>query len=152
MGKVIKGQLTKFFLFVLTVLVFLGGCQKKQILSRVYDESEIGAKIVSVSVLAYDQNVSNNVATSLKKEKMPVKKDSVYTIECNFSYYGKKCNNPLMKSYETDFDGFIRFSLLKENRRIYMCQKDFKGEAKQYMFDELMEELFDDMDIDVSKL
>jgi hypothetical protein len=136
----------KNLLLVVLSLFLLSGCLKKEIYTKIYDKSEIGLNLKSVSLSGDNFFLLDKVEKSLKKRGLSIKEDSLYKIKL-ISHYVVSCSNPIVKSTGSDFDGFIRLSLLKNSTEIYRCQQDFKVKVTQDMVDRLVGLIFSDMKI-----
>ncbi len=59
-------------------------------------------------------------------------------------YHVGSCNNPVVKSIGSDFDGYVRVEILKGLDCIYKVQSDFKSDeesAKQRVFEQLQKDI-----------
>jgi hypothetical protein len=116
----LKNVLT--FLFVTLLLT---GCEQKHF-SHVYDKKEIGATIHAISITNQDTNNSKLYQTTLKKQGFKLKNKSHYSLQTQSRLYPKKCNNPLATAEQKNYIGFVQLTLLKDDKKLYMCQSDFK--------------------------
>ncbi len=135
----------KYLLSSLTILLFLTSCEDKTF-TRVYGVVETPLVINSVNLSSIYPDVKSMVEISLKREDLPIKKDASYTIKVDFMNYKKACNNPMTSAYDATYSGFIRLTLLKDSKRIYMCQKEFRGELSIGVIDDLLALMRDDLE------
>ena len=131
-------------LFLILVLLFTG-CEQKHF-SHVYDKTEIGAKISSIS-LKYEEDKNKNLyKTKLKEHGFKLTTNSPYTIKIESRLYPKKCNNPLATSEQKSYIGFVKLTLFKAQKRIYLCQSDFREKDEiQETFEDLIDIMIDEM-------
>jgi len=52
----------------------------------------------------------------------------------------------MTSAYDASYDGFVRLTLLKNNQKVYMCQKDFKGELSVRAVEKLLILMRDDLE------
>ncbi len=112
-------------LFVLFTLLFFTGCEQKHF-SHVYDKNEIGSTIESISIINQDINNSKFYKTALQDEGFKLKEKSPYKLQTQSRLYHKRCNNPLATTEQKSYIGFVQLTLFKGDKRIYMCQSDFR--------------------------
>ena len=107
------------------VALLLLGCEQKHF-SHVYDKQEIGSNIKTISIISQDTNNSTLYKTALEEKGFHLKKHSDYQLKTDSKHYPKKCNNPLATAEQKSYIGFVQLTLYKENKKIYMCQSDFR--------------------------
>ncbi|WP_297888953.1 hypothetical protein [Sulfurihydrogenibium sp.] len=114
----------KRILFIFGIcLILLSGC-KKPVYYKIYDSSYVG-KISCLKIESNDYLIKEKVSKFLKK--------GIINSGCNiklviYAKYLTQCNNPNVKAFGADFDGYLRFSVIDENKNleIFRIQTDFK--------------------------
>lgn len=135
----------KVFTISAFVLLFLSACDNKTF-SKIYQQTPDALEIKSVELICIYPTVQNFVKKALSNEKIHLNTDSIYTLKIDYMDYKKACNNPMTSTYDATYDGFIRLTLLKESKRIYMCQKDFRGELSVSIIEDLLTLMRDDLE------
>lgn len=130
---------------LLCILIFTG-CQDKTY-SRIYKKEEIGAKISTLSISDINQTTKSIAISALKNSNFKVATGSPYVLEIDGATYPKKCNNPNTSTYEATYDGYIKLTLLKNMKRVYMCQKDYHGTLNEEVIEALVEKMKDDLEL-----
>jgi len=113
------------FLFI--VLMIFTACNNDKTVTKFYQKIEI-KKIDSIDLISIYPDIKDKILQALENKNLKLKADSIYSIKVDYLNYEKVCNNPMTSAYDATFDGFIRLTLLKNDKRIYMCQKEFRGE------------------------
>jgi len=117
-------MLKNLFLSLFIAYIFTG-CEQKHF-SHVYDKKEIGKHINSLSLTSKDINNSNFYKTKLQQNGFKLTSKSSYKLQTDSQLYPKKCNNPLATAEQKSYIGFVQLTLFKDNKKIYMCQSDFR--------------------------
>ena len=117
-------MLKNLFLSLFIAYIFTG-CEQKHF-SHVYDKKEIGATIKTISLTTQDINNSKLYKIGLEKDGFQLQKNTPYKLQTQSRLYPKRCNNPLATAEQKNYIGFVQLTLLKKQKRIYMCQSDFR--------------------------
>ncbi len=138
----------RVFWIVLVFTIFFSGCEKK-IYTKIYDE-KLAKEPISCLNLKYD----NEIVGYIIKNRPPIKK--LLKNECPFtlsivSHYVTSCSSARAKALGSDFDGFVRFEILKNGRLIYRNQRDFKGYFDESVSDSLINKMLKDLNFNFSK-
>lgn len=132
------------FLFVL--LLLFAGCDGK-IYRNIYDKSQIKTQIVSVEIIASDAFSKESVSSIMQKRGFLID-TSEYKLRVENRNYKKACTNPLSKtSSDYSFDGLLAIELFKKDIKIYTAYMDYKGEAKEALFEKLIDAMIEDLEI-----
>lgn len=135
----------KLFSILFLIIIFFNACDDK-VVTKSYIKDEINLNIESIELFCVYPNIKDKVILAIKNSDIKIKKDSNYTIKVDYTDYKKACNNPMTSAYDRTFDGFIRLTLLKNNTRIYMCQKEFRGELSVSDFEKLLTLMRDELE------
>ena len=127
------------------MLIFTA-CQDKTY-SRIYISDEIGASLSTLSVSETNQTIKSIVISALKNTDYKVATGSPYVLEIDGATYPKKCNNPNTSTYEATYNGYIKLTLLKNMKRVYMCQKDYHGTLNEEIIEDLLEKMQNDLEL-----
>ena len=130
---------------ILLILSFVG-CEERPY-TKIYNKDEIGKSLKVVSLTSKNKNFTILIENELKNYDISIDNKSPFNIEFIYAYYKKRCNNPLASSRAKSYNGFVRFSLFKDKKRVYICQKDFNGEIDKDLIEELLEVMMDDMNL-----
>ncbi len=133
--------------YLLLFIIIFTGCQDK-IYSRIYKSDEVGANIPSLSISEINQTIKSIAIVAIKNADFKVVTGSSYVLEIDGATYPKKCNNPNTSTYEATYDGYIKLTLLKNMKRVYMCQKDYHGTLNEGVMQDLLEKMKDDLEFD----
>ena len=101
------------------------GCEQKHF-SHVYDKKELGIELQTISLINQDTNNSKLYKTILENQGFKLNKEAPYKLQTQSKRYPKKCNNPLATAEQKSYIGFVQLTLFKDNKKIYMCQSDFR--------------------------
>lgn len=105
-------------LVALLASLILSGCIEREIYTQINDKTIISHPPSSVRV----EDLSNMLKTDFRNSPEAAIKISLY-VHC------AKCTNAQSRSLGSDFDGYIRITVSKENRTIARAQMDYKGEV-----------------------
>jgi hypothetical protein len=125
-------------------MIILLGCEDKTF-THVYDKQVVGKKISSIAVSESNISIKNMAIKALKSQGFDVKVGSIYVIEIEGSRYPKKCNNPNTSTYDATYDGFIKLTLLKQMKPLYMCQQDYHGRLNTNIIADLVEKMKEEL-------
>ena len=134
----------KYLLSIMIVLLL--GCEDKTF-TRIYDQKIIGEKIETIAISESNQSIKTMAITALKEEGFHVQAGASYVIEVEGSSYPKKCNNPNTSTYEATYDGYVKLTLLKHMRRLYMCQQDYHGEVNSAIIKRLLKKMKEELQL-----
>jgi hypothetical protein len=129
-------------LFLLITLLLLG-CEDKTF-TRIYQKEQVGKTIPAISISENNQTLKS-MAEKVIKEYFTLQVGAPYVLEIEGSSYPKKCNNPNTTAYDATYDGFIKLILLKNMKRLYMCQKDYHGELNPNIIHNLIKQMRRDL-------
>ncbi len=132
--------------YILLFVLFFTACQDKTY-SRIYKQSEVGTTILALSISETNQTIKAIVLKALKHTDFKVVSGSPYALEIDGATYPKKCNNPTTSTYDATYDGYIKLTLLKNMKRIYICQKDYHGRLDEGAISALLEKMQEDLKI-----
>jgi len=138
-------RILQTFFSLLFVLLLFTACNNDKTVTQTYQKIEI-PKIESIQLLSTYPEIREKVNTALKRENLKINKDSIYSIKVDYMDYKKICNNPMTSAYDATFDGFIRLTFKKDSKRIYMCQKEFRGELSVSGLEKLLTLMRDDLE------
>ncbi len=130
----------RIFAFV-AILFLLFGCGK--IYTKIYDEKEVKIPLSCLKIKS-DNLIIEYVVKNNPFIKNIEKKECQNTLKIS-SNYVTSCTSPTAKSIGTDFDGFVRFEILKDNHLIYRNQRDFKGHFTDSVAKSLIDRLKKDL-------
>jgi hypothetical protein len=130
-------------LFLLIPLLFLA-CEDKTF-TRIYQKEQIGKTIPSISISENNQTIKTMAEKILKNEHFTLQAGAAYVLELEGSTYPKKCNNPNATTYDATYDGYIKLTLLKNMKRLYMCQKDYHGDLNPSIISDLITQMKKDL-------
>ena len=139
----------RLFVLFLTALIFLGGCNRK-IYTKIYDKKLAKEPISCLSVKS-DNEVIGYIVKNRPLIKKFFKKECPFTLRIT-SNYVTSCSSYKAKALGSDFDGFVRFEIFKNNNLIYRNQRDFKGCFNKSVSDSLIERMFKDLHFQKSKM
>ena len=135
----------KIFTSLLVLLLFLTACDDK-IVSKYYLKIQSHLSIDSIQLESIYPEIQNKLNQAIKNEKLTINESAKYSIKVDYLNYKKACNNPMTSAYDATFSGFIRLTLLEDSKRIYMCQKEFRGELNVSDFEKLLILMRDDLE------
>ncbi len=130
-------------IFVAFTFFILAACENMY--AKVYKKEEVG-KINCFKVEGNDMFFNTHVIKVLQKNNIKVSENCPYILRTYFLELSK-CNSPTGKSIGADFDGYFRFTVLKDNDLIYRCQADYKGEFGEHLIDNLVKRMKKDLKI-----
>jgi hypothetical protein len=105
------------------LLLFFQGCEtKKKIFSHTYQK--LDTKISTINLI----NDNPIIQKAFQNSDFKLDKNANFTIKADYSLYPKQCNNPLATAEDKSYIGFMRFTLSQYDKKVYMCQIDFKSE------------------------
>jgi len=140
----------KNILSILFATLLLTGCKQKTF-SKIYNHEAIGSKISTVILIHKNREIKKLSEFILKNHNFSLKEKSRYTLQTNFSLYPKKCNNPLATDEQKNYIGFVQLTLFKDQKRIYLCQSDFREKSEiSDTFENLIETMVDEMELTVN--
>ncbi len=131
-------------LLLLTVTLLFTACQDKTY-SRIYKKDALDGGIPTLTLSESNQTIKTMLTSALKKRGFRVASGSPYALEIEGTRYSHKCNNPNTATYDATYDGFIKLTLSKHMKRIYMCQKDYHGALDETIMIELLERMQSDL-------
>jgi len=138
-------QFIKLFFSLFAILFFLSACGDDKTVTQTYKKVDI-AKVDSIKLLSIYPDIQEKIEQAIANENLTIKQDSPYAIKLDYMNYKKICNNPMTSAYDATFDGFIRLTFLKDDKRIYMCQKEFRGELSVSGLEKLLTLMRDDLE------
>jgi hypothetical protein len=130
--------------YLLLFILIFSGCEDKTF-SQIYDKNEVGKKITNISLSETNQTIRAVISTALEKSDFHIVSGSPYVLEFDTRVYSHKCNNPNSSAYDRTYDGFVQLKLLKNFKRIYICQKDYHGVFNDVVIEELLERMKRDL-------
>jgi len=130
--------LIRFFTF-LTLL--FAGCS--DIYTKVYDK-ELAKKPISCINIKSDNLIIENIVKENPFIKKIYKKSCPFTLKITSNYI-TSCSSLNAKALGSDFDGFVRFEVLKGVHLIYRNQRDFKGEFNENVAGSLINKMRRDL-------
>jgi hypothetical protein len=135
----------RYLLRLITFLIFLG-CEDK-ITSQLYDKSEVRKNISSISLSETNTTLREIISKAAKKSNFHLVSGSPYVLEFDTRVYSHKCNNPNSSAYNRTYDGFVQLRLLKNFKKIYICQKDYHGEFSYEVVKDLLDRMKRDLEV-----
>lgn len=133
-------------IFLFVMLLLFVGCDGK-VYTNIYDKSSVGVQIKSVKIIANDTFSKESVSKIMQKRHFLIG-DSHYILRAEHRDYKKACTNPLSKtSSDYSFDGLVLIELFKKDFKIYSAYMDYKGEAKEALFEKLIDTMIEDLEI-----
>ncbi|ABB44022.1 hypothetical protein Suden_0743 [Sulfurimonas denitrificans DSM 1251] len=131
-------------LFILVAL--FAGCDGV-IYTNIYDKSRVGIDIKSVEIVASDEFSKKSVSEIMQSRGFLVG-NSEYRLRVEHRDYKKTCTNPLSKtSSDYSFDGLVSIELFFQDKKLYNAYKDYKGEKSRELFEPLIKEMINEMEI-----
>jgi len=134
-----------FLKYLTTILFILILSCEKPFYSKIYDESYVG-KIKCLSIESSDTLLKHQILKYLDK--------NLLNQNCKFSLvvyskYLTQCNNPQVKAFGADFDGYIRLTVVdkEKNFEIYRIQTDFKGYPEEIIIKKMILKLEKDLEV-----
>ena len=127
---------------VLIALLFLG-CEDKTF-TRIYQTEYVGKPIPALSISENNQTIKT-MAEKVIQKYFTLQVGAAYVLEIESSSYPKKCNNPNATAYDATYDGYIKLTLLKNMKRLYMCQKDYHGDLNPSIINDLITQMREDL-------
>jgi len=131
--------------YLLLIILIFTGCEDK-VFSQLYDKQIVGENITDISLSETNSTLRKLISTALKNKKFHLVTGSPYVLEFDTRVYSHKCNNPNSSAYDRTYDGFVQLRLLKNFKRIYICQKDYHGEFSKEIIEELLEKMKRDLE------
>ena len=122
--------------YVLLFILLLSGCEDKSF-TKIYNTKMIGLSTPTLSLSETNQTIKTMLSDILIQEGFRIDSSSLYTIEVDSNTYSHKCNNPNTSTYDATYDGFVKLTLLKGMKPLYMCQKDYHGKLDREIFKQL---------------
>ena len=130
----------RIFIFFAT-LFLLTGCEK--IYTKIYDKKAasipLGCLKISSDNLIIEDVVKNNPFIQKINQK-----ECQNTLKISSNYVAS-CSSVKAKAIGTDFDGYVRFEVLRNNHLIYRNQRDFKGHFTDKVAKSLIERMKKDL-------
>lgn len=130
--------------YLLLFILIFTACQDRTY-TRIYQKDAVDMNISTMSLSESNQTIKTNVTLALEKSGFKVISGSPYALEIEGTRYSHKCNNPNTSTYDATYDGFIKLTLLKNMKRIYMCQKDYHGKLDEHIMIELLTKMKQDL-------
>jgi hypothetical protein len=135
-------MILKILFFI--ALFFFFGCDG-DIVKNIYNKDKIHKNIQNTQVVASDKLSHSFALKSLQERGIAVQK-SHYELRVELRDYKKTCTNPLSKtSSDFNYDGLVTIALFYDGEKVYESFKDFKGEPRKALFDELLDSMIDDL-------
>jgi len=131
----------KYFAMFLTI-IFLAGCDKK-IYTKIYDEKEAKKPISCLNIKSDNLLIEDVIKKSPFIKKL-YKKECPVVLKIT-SHYVTSCSSARAKALGSDFDGFVRFEIIKNEKLVYRNQRDFKGSFTQDTAETLIKRLKKDL-------
>lgn len=133
--------------FILAVLLFLfAGCDGK-IYEQVHDKSRIGISFKEIELIANNKTAKRASEEALRQRGFKIA-PSEYILRVEHRDYKQACTNPLSKtSSDYSFDGLVSITLLYRDKKVYSAYRDFKGEAREELFESLIGKMMEEMRI-----
>lgn len=141
----LKAHFHGFARTLLVLVFFFTACSNDKIVTQMYKEIKIG-QVDSIKLLSSYPDIQERVEDALRAKNLKLNNDSHYAIKVDYMNYEKICNNPMTSAYDATYTGFIRLTFLKNNQRIYMCQKEFRGELSVGGLEKLLTLMRDDLE------
>ena len=112
-------------LLVLFGLLFFTGCQEDYPVYSTFCDQQTVSPPTCLHYAVLDKQ-----AKDILEKHFAVKDDPkcVYRVELT-KYHVGSCNNPIVKSTGSDFDGYIRIEIKKGFKCYYKIQSDYKHDA-----------------------
>jgi len=101
------------------------GCQEKYPVYSSFCDSDSREFPRCLNYSIFDQNISRRVESSFGIED---DKSCSYRVELT-QYHVGKCDNPIIKSMGSDFNGYVRIEIKKGFKCYYKVQSDFKNDS-----------------------
>ncbi len=113
----------KLFIPAILIISLFLGCEKK-IYTKIYDQEEV-KKPISCLHISSDNLLIEDVVKNTPFIKKLSKKECPVNLKIT-SHYVTSCSSARAKALGSDFDGFVRFEIIKNGKLIYRNQRDFK--------------------------
>ncbi len=133
--------------FLFLMVIFFSGCEDKTY-TKIYQKSEVGAKIDTLSIASSDKELRSIIKKALKESNFKLSTNSPYSIDLEYRKYSHHCNNPQTAAYDATYDGFVKLYLYKGLKEIYSVQKDFHGEFDEDVVESLLDKMREDLKIE----
>jgi len=130
------------FLWIAATVLLITGCEN--FYSKVYDEKIKEEKIPCVRIAEKDKILKAQIIRAFKEENILIKDKCPYTVRV-YAKFISQCNNPEARSIGADFDGFLRFDLLRKEKLVYRSQMDWKGEFHEGRIKDLIRKMKKDL-------
>ena len=111
---------------LLSALFLLAGCEEKYPVYSSPIATKSGTLPNCLHYTIFDAKEKVLIQQSFGVEDS---KDCDYRVELT-KYHIVDCNNPLVKSKGSDFDGYIRIEIKKGMKTIYKIQSDYKSDRE----------------------
>ena len=139
----VSTQMLKVVFFIL--ILFLTGC-RDHTFTRIYQQDAV-SHIDAIAISVVSQKRYELDSVFLKSLDIRIDKDADYMLEIDSSAYAKHCNNPLTPVHDALYDGYVKLTLRKGLKRVYVIQRDFKGLFDKQMIESLVDVMKDDMEL-----
>lgn len=126
---------------LLSFLLLFVGC--KEIYTKIYDE-RLAKEPISCLKISSDNLVVENIVKKSQFFKKLYKKECPYALKIDSNFI-QACSLAKIKAFGSDFDGYVRFEILKDSHLIYRNQRDFKGLFNQKIANSLIDRLKKDL-------
>lgn len=117
-------QRKRYFFYVALVMILLG-CKEKYPVYSSFCENNGSSVLPCLHYAVYNQNDKTAIKEALGMEDTP---ECEYRVELT-KYHVGDCNNPVVKSTGSDFDGYVRLEIKKGFTCYYKIQSDYKNDA-----------------------
>lgn len=103
--------------------LLLAGCEERYPVYSSFDQNEFNLSCLDYAV--YDKKDRELIQ---KHFNIPHNPQCDYRVELT-KYHVGSCNNPVVKSLGSDFDGYVRLEIKKGFKCYYKVQCDYKSDA-----------------------
>lgn len=112
-------------IFVAVLALFVSGCEEKLPVYAAFEKGE-GVALECLAYGAMDNAERQRIEAALR---IPRKPQCSYKLQL-IHYRVGKCDNPVVKSTGSDFDGYVRIEVRKGFDLLYKVQSDFKNDPE----------------------
>lgn len=105
----------KYLLIYITIFL---GCDNK-----IYKENKLNSDLNCLKITTLEEN-----DLQIAEQFFNIDQNS-----CEYNlliepYFAHNCNNPVIKSVGSDFDGYVSLKIFQNNQLVFKSQTDFKGD------------------------
>lgn len=118
-------QRKRYFFYVAVAMVLLGCKEKYPVYSSFCEESGSSA-LPCLHYAVYNPKDKAAIEQAFGMKDTP---ECEYRVELT-KYHVSNCNNPVVKSIGSDFDGYVRLEIKKGFKCYYKVQSDYKNDAE----------------------